>query len=104
MPGDASLRILLIDDDKDLLDLLKYNFEKDGYMVKTISDSSKAFLAVYRFQPHLIVLDIMMNRPDGLEICRQIRSQRCFSSVPIFLPYGGSCGQVAGNCARYGSR
>jgi two-component system alkaline phosphatase synthesis response regulator PhoP len=85
MTGIESLRILLVDDDKDLLDLLKYNFEKEGFDVKTVSKFEKAISAAEKFQPHLIVLDVVMPDGNGIELCRKIRSISSFRSVYIFF-------------------
>ena len=83
-------RILLVDDDKDLLDLLKYNFEKEGFVVKTLSKGSKALATSKKFRPDLIVLDIAMPDENGIDLCREIRSYRCFKSIYIFFLTGRS--------------
>ncbi|MCI0751646.1 MAG: response regulator, partial [Flammeovirgaceae bacterium] len=60
MGDKMAFRVLVVDDDKDILDLLKYNLEKEGYKVKTIDDGSKAIQTAKKFKPDLIILDIMM--------------------------------------------
>jgi two-component system alkaline phosphatase synthesis response regulator PhoP len=74
-----------VDDDKDILDLLEYNLEREGFKVKTLDDSREAVGAARDFSPHLIILDIMMPHPNGIEICRELRSQKQFESTYIFF-------------------
>jgi two-component system alkaline phosphatase synthesis response regulator PhoP len=66
-------KILLVDDETDILELLKYNLVKEGYDVKTASDGIKGVEIAKSFLPELIILDIMMPKQDGVETCRQIR-------------------------------
>ena len=68
-----SNKILLVDDEPDILELLKYNLVKEGYDVKTATDGLKAVDLAKTFVPDLIILDIMMPKQDGVETCRQIR-------------------------------
>lgn len=66
-------KVLVVDDEEPILELLKYNLEKDGYEVKTASDGMKAVEISRKFNPDLVLLDIMMPRMDGVETCRLIR-------------------------------
>ena len=66
-------KILVVDDDKDILELLKYNLEKEGYQIKTASDGIAAVEVANRFIPDVVLLDIMMPGQDGVETCRLIR-------------------------------
>jgi two-component system, OmpR family, alkaline phosphatase synthesis response regulator PhoP len=66
-------KVLVVDDEEPILELLKYNLEKSGYEVKTASDGSKAVEIAKRFIPDLVLLDIMMPKMDGVETCRLIR-------------------------------
>jgi len=59
-------KILVIDDDPDILDLLEYNLIKEGYQVSVVSDSRKALKSALDFAPDLIILDIMMPHYDGI--------------------------------------
>lgn len=77
--------ILIVDDDHDILELLSYNFEKEGFSVKAISDSRTAVKAAVEFNPDLIILDIMMPHPNGIEICRELRSLSRFTNTYIFF-------------------
>ncbi len=73
MGSKPSQRVLVVDDEESILELLKYNLEKQGYEVKTALDGEKAIGIARKFQPDLILLDIMMPKQDGVETCRQIR-------------------------------
>ncbi|HHP7241001.1 MAG TPA: response regulator [Cyclobacteriaceae bacterium] len=73
MSNKSSQKILVVDDEADILELLKYNLKKEGYDVKTSLDGIKAVEIARTFQPDLILLDIMMPKQDGVETCRQIR-------------------------------
>jgi two-component system alkaline phosphatase synthesis response regulator PhoP len=66
-------RILLVDDEQDILDLLQYNLEKEGFQVMTAQNGSEAVKKVPEFKPHLILMDVMMPEMDGMEACREIR-------------------------------
>lgn len=66
-------RILLVDDEPDILEFVGYNLQKAGYELCTASDGYEGVQAARAFRPHLILLDRMMPRMDGVEACRRIR-------------------------------
>jgi two-component system alkaline phosphatase synthesis response regulator PhoP len=66
-------KVLVVDDEEPILELLKYNLEKSGYEVKTAIDGSRAVEIARKFIPDLVLLDIMMPKMDGVETCRLIR-------------------------------
>jgi two-component system, OmpR family, alkaline phosphatase synthesis response regulator PhoP len=66
-------KVLVVDDEEPILELLKYNLEKDGYEVKTAQDGARAVDIAKKFIPDLVLLDIMMPKMDGVETCRQLR-------------------------------
>ncbi|HEY0744335.1 MAG TPA: response regulator transcription factor [Chryseosolibacter sp.] len=66
-------KVLVVDDEEPILELLKYNLEKGGYDVKTAENGMKAVEIAKKFTPDLVLLDIMMPKMDGVETCRQIR-------------------------------
>jgi two-component system alkaline phosphatase synthesis response regulator PhoP len=72
--GKPSHKVLVVDDEEPILELLKYNLEKEGYEVKTASDGSAAVESARKFHPDLVLLDIMMPKMDGVEACRLLRS------------------------------
>lgn len=66
-------KVLVVDDEEPILDLLKYNLEKAGFEVQTASDGLKAVEIAKKFYPEMVLLDIMMPGIDGVETCRRIR-------------------------------
>lgn len=78
-------RILVVDDDIDILELLKYNFEKEGFEVKTLDKSKNTLKVAEKFSPDLIILDIMMPHTNGIDLCEQLRNNPAFKNVYIFF-------------------
>ena len=78
-------KILVVDDEEDIVDLIRYNLEKEGYSVATASDGNSALQIAGEFKPDLIILDIMMPGPDGFEVCRQVRLIPGLAQVSIIF-------------------
>lgn len=76
-------KILIVDDEPDILEFLQYNLRKEGYEVVTANDGKAAIVIAEREKPHLIVLDIMMPELDGVETCRLLREKKEFVHTPI---------------------
>jgi two-component system alkaline phosphatase synthesis response regulator PhoP len=66
-------KVLLVDDEVDILEFLSYNLKKEGYVVEAVDNGSDAIKRAREFQPSLILLDVMMPGLDGVETCRQLR-------------------------------
>ena len=66
-------KVLVVDDEEPILELLKYNLEKNGYEVKAAQDGARAVDIAKKFIPDLVLLDIMMPKMDGVETCRLLR-------------------------------
>src|SRR3954466_12031974 len=79
---DRAPRILLVDDEHSIQTLLSYPLRKDGYEVVQASDGREALARFGESTFDLVVLDVMMPRLDGLEVCRRLRAR---SSVPIIM-------------------
>lgn len=73
MAGALAQKVLLVDDEADIIELLKYNLEREGYQVSTALNGRDAIKAAKANKPDLIVLDIMMPGMDGVEVCNQLR-------------------------------
>jgi len=76
--------ILVVDDEKDIVDLLSYNLTKEGYTVITARNGREAIERVKQ-KPDLIILDIMMPEMDGLQVIRELKKDKNTSSIPIIL-------------------
>jgi len=75
-------KILVVEDDRNLLDTLKYNLRKEGYEVVTAVDGAEALDTARREKPELIILDIMLPKMSGFEVCRILRKEMI---VPILM-------------------
>ena len=75
-------KILVIDDDPNITDLLKMYLENEGYEVKTAADGQEGLTTFKMYEPDLVLLDVMLPRKDGLQICREIRDH---SSKPVIM-------------------
>jgi len=78
-------KILVVDDELDILELLKYNLEKEGYQVEIAEDGIKAVEIAKGFSPDLVLLDIMMPGQDGVETCRQLRELKELTNTFIIF-------------------
>ena len=76
-------KILLVDDETDVLDFMKYNLEKEGFWVYTARDGVEAIQMAKKMNPHLIILDLMMPKMDGIETCRELRNIPEFKNTII---------------------
>ncbi len=85
MSSKSDFKILAIDDEKDILLLLKYNLEQEGYTVKTVESGVEGLKIVEKFSPQLILLDIMMPKLDGIETCIKLRSIESLSNVYVIF-------------------
>ncbi len=77
------IKILVVDDEPDILEILSYNLRKEGYQVFTANNGDEAVEKAAEIKPTLIILDIMMPQMDGVEVCRTIRSKKGFDDVLI---------------------
>ena len=75
-------KILVVDDEASIVDIIKYNLEKEGFRPITASDGYEALEAFRKEEPDLVILDVMMPGMDGYEVCRKIRET---SNVPIIM-------------------
>ena len=78
-----SVKILVVDDEPDILEFLRYNLVKEGYNVLTASNGEEGIKIAVAEVPNLIILDIMMPKMDGVEVCRQLRNKPEFDRTVI---------------------
>ena len=89
-----SHRILLVDDEIDILEFVRYNLQKEGYEVFTAQNGAEALKAAAKYRPHLILLDMMMPVMDGAQTCRAIRQDpQLRDTMVVFLSALGEEGQ-----------
>lgn len=91
-------KILLVDDEEDILEMIRYNLEKEGYEVETANNGKEAVEKAKKFSPNLIILDVMMPEMDGIETCLAIKDIKGLSQTMIaFLTARGEdYSQIAG--------
>jgi len=76
-------KILIVDDEPDIIEFLKYNLEKTGYIVQSASNGIDALSCLNSFEPNLIVLDIMMPKLNGIDTCMEIRKKPKNNNIVI---------------------
>ncbi len=86
----SDIKILLVDDEPDIIEILRYNLTQEGYDVITAKDGESAINKAEKNHPHLIIMDIMMPKMDGIEACSIIRSNPKFiDTIIVFLTARG---------------
>ncbi|MEK9851631.1 MAG: response regulator transcription factor [Flavobacteriaceae bacterium] len=79
------IKILLVDDEPDILEIISFNLEKVGYQVTTASNGLEALKQAKKTLPHLIILDVMMPELDGIETCERLRQEEQFQDTIIMF-------------------
>ena len=94
----SDIRILLVDDEPDILEIVGYNLKNEGYKIYTAKNGIEAVEKAKKHIPHLIILDIMMPEMDGIEACEKIRSTKGLENVLItfFTARNEDYSQMAG--------
>lgn len=85
MTGMTQKTLLLVEDDSDLLEILRLTFEMEGYRLVVAMDGEQALDKAKRHAPDLVVLDIMLPKLDGIEVCRRIRADVALQHIPILM-------------------
>ena len=95
---DNTFKILLVDDEDDILEFISYNLEKEGYKVYCAKNGNEALKVAEKHTPHLIILDVMMPEMDGITACEELRKIPSLNNVVIaFLTARGEdYSQIAG--------
>lgn len=78
------MKILIVDDEKDIVEFIQYNLEAEGYQVITAYNGKEALEAI-KEKPDLVVLDVMMPDIDGYEVCSKIRTKEKYNNIPILF-------------------
>src|SRR5437879_10805362 len=78
-------RILIIEDDRDIVELVRYNLANEGFQVSSAQDGSTGLNTLKKTPPDLLLLDLMLPKLSGLEICREIRRDDSLNRLPILM-------------------
>lgn len=78
-------KILLVDDEPDILEIVGYNLSSEGYQVITAENGVEAIAKAKKHKPHLIILDVMMPEMDGREVCKRLKSQHKTCHIPVIF-------------------
>jgi DNA-binding response OmpR family regulator len=78
-------RILAVDDDRDILEVLQFILEDSGYEVETLSDGHQLFDKIKQQIPDLILLDIMLGNMDGRDLCKNVKLQNDTHNIPVIM-------------------
>ena len=81
----SDIKILCVDDEPDILEILKYNLSNEGYNISTAADGKSAIEIAYKINPNLIIMDVMMPYMDGIEACEELRSDDKFNDTIIMF-------------------
>ena len=77
--------ILVIDDEKDLIELVRYNLEKEGFDVIAATDGQSGLEVIRKHRPELVMLDLMMPGIDGLQVCQRLRADQRTARTPVIM-------------------
>src|SRR5512135_3856382 len=78
-------KILIVEDEKDIVKMLEYNLQKEGFKTLTARDGEDALKATVRERPDLVLLDLMLPGMDGLEVCKTLKADKKTASIPIIM-------------------
>ena len=94
----SNYRILLVDDEKDVLEFLSYNLRNEGFNISTASNGKEAVKLTSEIKPHLVLMDVMMPEMDGITACEEIRSMKQMENtlVAFLTARGEDYSQIAG--------
>ncbi|MGO9452053.1 MAG: response regulator [Candidatus Binataceae bacterium] len=83
--GSTRPRVLIVEDEADIRELMRYNLEREGFLIDEAGDGAQALDRIRRRIPDLLLLDLMLPGTPGLEICRQMRANRETANLPILV-------------------
>ena len=78
-------RILLVEDDKDIVELVRYNLEKEDFQVMSTADGAAGLTQIRKAMPDLLILDLMLPKLSGLDICKEIRRDASLNRLPVLI-------------------
>ena len=78
-------RVLVVDDEPDILELIAYNLRKEGYTVDAVPSGEQALRSIHTDPPDAVILDLLLPGLDGIEVCRRIKQDKRFKQIPILM-------------------
>ena len=81
----AQEKVLIVEDEADVLELVRYNLEKNGYLTEEAETGTEAMQKAQSTSPDLMLLDLMLPEIDGLEICKRIKKDAKTASIPVIM-------------------
>jgi len=81
-------RILVLDDDEDILDILSLILKDSGFEIQTLANGESVFEAIKQFNPDLVLMDVMLGNMDGRVICKRIKNTESLHNLPVILISG----------------
>ena len=81
----AKNKILVVEDDEDILELISYNLERENYAVTRAESGEKALTRIAKAPPDLIILDLMLPGMDGLDVCKRVRGDQKTRNIPVMM-------------------
>ncbi|MDF1525714.1 MAG: response regulator transcription factor [bacterium] len=81
----AKERILLIEDDEDIQELIRYNLDREGYDIKLVGSAEDGLIQASSWEPDIVLLDLMLPGMNGLDACRKLKSTEATSSIPVIM-------------------
>ncbi len=85
MSASKQFKVLVVDDEPEILQLLQYNFSKKGLEVATARNGQEGLELIRQDPPQIIVLDIMMPVMNGIEMCRELRKEESYKNIPVLF-------------------
>lgn len=99
----SDIKILIVDDEPDILAFLRYNLEKEGYWVYSATNGNDALKMALKIQPHLVVLDVMMPGMTGIETCRAMKNLPALRNTPVAILTAMSSQESEAACIEAGA-
>ena len=78
-------KVLIVDDDEDILEALELSFQSEGYSTKTLAKGKLVYKTAERFKPHAIVLDVLLSGEDGRDICKKLKANSKTKHTPVIM-------------------
>lgn len=98
----SAAKILVVDDEREITDLIALYLEREGFQVHTADNGTDAVRMAQSLQPDLVVLDVLLGQPDGLEVCRTLRGGRCPTVPILFLSAKSEDGDIVAGLSEGG--